>query len=83
MRDLTISSFFNRKMLLCIYTGFSSGLPLFFILQLANQYGLYALQLLSICYWTFQKIEQFQSFKQLRVCGFPLVRDLIVTFALD
>jgi len=34
MRDLTISSFFNRKMLLCIYTGFSSGLPLFFILQL-------------------------------------------------
>ncbi|OCG41908.1 AmpG family muropeptide MFS transporter [Gilliamella sp. Bif1-4] len=26
--------FFNRKMLLCIYTGFCSGLPFFFIIQL-------------------------------------------------
>lgn len=28
------SSFFNKKFLLCIYTGFCSGLPLYFILQL-------------------------------------------------
>lgn len=27
-------SFFNKKLSLCIYTGFSSGLPLYFILQL-------------------------------------------------
>lgn len=30
----SLSSFLNRKMLLCVYTGFSSGLPLFFIIQL-------------------------------------------------
>ncbi|OCG02315.1 AmpG family muropeptide MFS transporter [Gilliamella sp. wkB112] len=34
MNKKLILSFFNRKMLLCVYTGFCSGLPFFFIIQL-------------------------------------------------
>jgi MFS transporter, PAT family, beta-lactamase induction signal transducer AmpG len=34
MNKVLAHAFFNKKMLLCIYTGFCSGLPFFFIVQL-------------------------------------------------